>query len=160
MRCCPDAPSAAKASLESSATGGGGTTTSRSPVSEEPGTGAIVSGAGAGASVSAGTPRVNARWNQYRRHSWQPDRQMPWACSQKGGRRATRALDRIEGLPPGNFMHRQRQLWANSSVGKKKGGDTTTRTEMETAGSGKDLGFGFGPSEPAAAKQHLTLSFC
>eukprot|EP00964_Phaeocystis_antarctica_P077235 scaffold47896_cov65-Phaeocystis_antarctica.AAC.2 len=49
-------------------------------------------------------------------------------------------------------------FWANSSVGKKKGGDTTTRTEIETAGSGKDLGFGFGPSEPAAAKQHLTLS--
>ena len=27
---------------------------------------------------------------------------------------------------------------------RKKGGDTTTRTEIETAGSGKDLGFGFG----------------
>ena len=34
-------------------------------------------------------------------------------------------------------------LWANGSVGKKTGGDTTTRTEIETAGSGKDLGFGF-----------------
>ena len=28
----------------------------------------------------------------------------------------------------------------------RKGGDTTTRTEIETAGSGKDLGSGFGPS--------------
>ena len=35
--------------------------------------------------------------------------------------------------------------WANGSVGKNKGGDTTTRTEIETAGagSGKDLGFIF-----------------
>ena len=33
--------------------------------------------------------------------------------------------------------------WANEngSVDKNKGGDTTTRTEIETAGSGKDLGF-------------------
>eukprot|EP00964_Phaeocystis_antarctica_P022488 scaffold12479_cov51-Phaeocystis_antarctica.AAC.4 len=39
---------------------------------------------------------------------------------------------------------------------KNKGGETTTRTEIET---GKDLGFcGFGPWEPAAAKQHLTLA--
>ena len=49
-------------------------------------------------------------------------------------------------------------VWANGSVGKKKGGDTTTRTEIETAGSGKDLGFWLWPWEPAAAKQHLTLS--
>eukprot|EP00964_Phaeocystis_antarctica_P140983 scaffold105946_cov47-Phaeocystis_antarctica.AAC.1 len=35
--------------------------------------------------------------------------------------------------------------WANGSVGKKKGGDTTTRTEIETAGSGKDLGFWLWP---------------
>ena len=46
-------------------------------------------------------------------------------------------------------------FWANGSVGKNKGGDTTTRTEIETAGSGKDLGFGFGPSEPAAASSTL-----
>eukprot|EP00964_Phaeocystis_antarctica_P024157 scaffold13536_cov60-Phaeocystis_antarctica.AAC.2 len=45
-----------------------------------------------------------------------------------------------------------------SPHGCPSGVDTTTRTEIETAGSGKDLGFGFGPSEPAAAKQHLTLS--
>ena len=32
-------------------------------------------------------------------------------------------------------------FWANGSVGKNKGGDTTTRTEIETAGSGKDLVF-------------------
>ena len=48
-------------------------------------------------------------------------------------------------------------IWANGSVGKKKGGDTTTRTEIETAGL-RDLGkiwvSGFGPWEPAAAKQH------
>ena len=31
--------------------------------------------------------------------------------------------------------------WANTSVGKNKGGETTTRTEIETEGSGKDLGF-------------------
>ena len=37
----------------------------------------------------------------------------------------------------------------------RKGGDTTTRTGIETAGSGKDLGFGFGPSEPAAASSTL-----
>ena len=30
--------------------------------------------------------------------------------------------------------------WANGSVGKNKGGDTTTRTEIETAGSGKFRG--------------------
>tara|TARA_B100000780_G_scaffold214969_1_gene154406 strand:+ start:81 stop:341 length:261 start_codon:yes stop_codon:yes gene_type:complete len=47
-------------------------------------------------------------------------------------------------------------IWANGSVGKNKGGDTTTINEewnFETAGSGKDLGFwlSFGPSEPAAA---------
>ena len=30
-------------------------------------------------------------------------------------------------------------FWANGSVGKNKGGDTTTRTGIETAGSGKDL---------------------
>jgi len=29
---------------------------------------------------------------------------------------------------------------ANDSVGKNEGGDTATRTEIETAGSGKDLG--------------------
>ena len=33
----------------------------------------------------------------------------------------------------------------NGSVGKKTGGDTTTRTEIETAGSGKDLGFWLWP---------------
>ena len=32
-------------------------------------------------------------------------------------------------------------FWANGSVGKNKGDGTTTRTEIETAGSGKDLGF-------------------
>eukprot|EP00964_Phaeocystis_antarctica_P019112 scaffold10546_cov59-Phaeocystis_antarctica.AAC.4 len=37
------------------------------------------------------------------------------------------------------------KFWANNSVGKKKGGDTTTRTEIETAGSGKDLGFWLWP---------------
>eukprot|EP00964_Phaeocystis_antarctica_P023264 scaffold13020_cov54-Phaeocystis_antarctica.AAC.2 len=46
-------------------------------------------------------------------------------------------------------------FWANDSVGKNKGGDTTTRTGIETAGSLKDLGFwlwpSFGPWEPAAA---------
>ena len=31
--------------------------------------------------------------------------------------------------------------WANDCVSKNKGDDTTTRTEIETAGSGKDLGF-------------------
>eukprot|EP00964_Phaeocystis_antarctica_P075588 scaffold46658_cov48-Phaeocystis_antarctica.AAC.1 len=37
------------------------------------------------------------------------------------------------------------QLWANDSVGKNKGGDTTTRTGIESAGSGKDLGFWLWP---------------
>ena len=36
-------------------------------------------------------------------------------------------------------------FWANGSVDKNKGGDTTTRTEIETAGSGKDLGFWLWP---------------
>eukprot|EP00964_Phaeocystis_antarctica_P078593 scaffold48888_cov55-Phaeocystis_antarctica.AAC.4 len=36
-------------------------------------------------------------------------------------------------------------IWANDSVGKNKGGDTTTRTGIETAGSGKDLGFWLWP---------------
>ena len=38
-------------------------------------------------------------------------------------------------------------IWANGSVDKSKGGDTTTRTEFETAGSGKDRVYGFGPWE-------------
>ena len=41
--------------------------------------------------------------------------------------------------------------WANDSVGKNEGADTTTRTEIETAGSGKIWVSGFGPWEPAAA---------
>ena len=40
-----------------------------------------------------------------------------------------------------------------------KGDDTTTQANgIETAGSGKDLGSGVGPSEAGRCKQHLTLS--
>ena len=47
------------------------------------------------------------------------------------------------------------------SVGKKKGGDTTTRTEIETAGSGKDLGFWLWPLVGVGrCKQHLALAVC
>ena len=47
-------------------------------------------------------------------------------------------------------------LLGEGSVCKNKGGDTTTRTEIETAGSGKDLGFWlWPPSEPAAASSTL-----
>ena len=38
--------------------------------------------------------------------------------------------------------------WANG--GKKKGSDTTTRTGIETAGSGKDLGFWLEEEEDSA----------
>ena len=42
--------------------------------------------------------------------------------------------------------------------GKSKGGDTTTRTEFETAGSWKDLGlYGFGLWEPGAASRTFIL---
>ena len=41
--------------------------------------------------------------------------------------------------------------WANGSVGKKRGRHNNARTEIETAGSGKDLDFWLWPSEPAAA---------
>eukprot|EP00964_Phaeocystis_antarctica_P056827 scaffold33572_cov47-Phaeocystis_antarctica.AAC.1 len=40
----------------------------------------------------------------------------------------------------------------------RKGGDTTTRTGIETAGSRKDLGFWLWPLGAGRCKQHLTLS--
>ena len=45
--------------------------------------------------------------------------------------------------------------WANDCVSKNKGDDTTTRTEIETAGSGKIWVSGFGPWEPAVANSTL-----
>ena len=50
------------------------------------------------------------------------------------------------------------RVWANGRVGKNKGGDTTTRTEIEIAGSGKDLGFWLWPLGAGRCKQHLTLA--
>ena len=56
-----------------------------------------------------------------------------------------------------------RALCFSCSIGRMialvrmKAGDTTTRTDIETAGSGKIWVSGFGPWEPAAAKQHLTF---
>ena len=46
----------------------------------------------------------------------------------------------VELLHSHNVLH-----WANDCVNKNKGGDTTTRTGVETAGSGKDLGFWLWP---------------
>ena len=55
-------------------------------------------------------------------------------------------------------FHLYTHFWANGSVCKNKGGDTTTRTEIETAGSGKDLGFWLWPLGAGRCKQHLTLA--
>eukprot|EP00964_Phaeocystis_antarctica_P124227 scaffold87907_cov60-Phaeocystis_antarctica.AAC.7 len=49
---------------------------------------------------------------------------------------------------------RSRHFWANGSVGKNKGGDTTTRTGIETAGSGKDLGFWLWPLGAGRCKRN------
>ena len=49
-------------------------------------------------------------------------------------------LEVVELLHNHDVLH-----WANDSVDTNKGGDTTTRTGIETAGSGKDLGFWLWP---------------
>ena len=102
-----------------------------------------------------------------------------WAALYSGWTRATRRMGcsiqrvdegywkrsctpvRDQRMPEGYFEQMScsaSRFWANDSVGKNKGGDTTTRTEIETAGSGKDLGFWIWPLEAGRCKQHLTLA--
>eukprot|EP00964_Phaeocystis_antarctica_P023128 scaffold12923_cov64-Phaeocystis_antarctica.AAC.6 len=57
---------------------------------------------------------------------------------------------RVAKAPPVASIHLQKLLWANGSVSKNQGGDTTTRTEVETFA--KTLRRGTRPRTPQSSR--------